>query len=104
MTMNNVQASQQFNALQKAIAAYHADAKMADHMRRREVDQMNRAAEQHRREEEELRIIHGSIGEETRKYENLKIEGKRYKDATENDRQESVTITSEIKGKEVSEL
>ena len=98
--MNN---AQQFNELQASISSFNADAKMADHLRRREVDQMNRAAEQHRREEEELRIIHGSIGEETRRHENIKIEGKRYKDATENDRQESVTITSEIKGKEVSE-
>ena len=40
--MNN-QTSQQFNALQKATATYQNDAKMADHMRRREVDLMNRS-------------------------------------------------------------
>ena len=98
--MNN-QTSQQFNALQKATAQYQNDAKMADHMRRREVDLMNRASEQNKRDEEQCRIVHGNLGEEIRKAKTLATERKRYKDGIENDRQENVTVTSELKGKEV---
>ena len=99
--MNN-QTSQQFNALQKATAQYQNDAKMADHMRRREVDLMNRASEQNKRDEEQCRIVHGNLGEEIRKAKTLEAERKRYKDGIENDRRENVTVTSELKGKEVS--
>ena len=98
--MNN-QTSQQFNALQKATTQYQNDAKMADHMRRREVDLMNRASEQNKRDEEQCRIVHGNLGEEIRKAKTLEAERKRYKDGIENDRQENVTVTSELKGKEV---
>ena len=98
--MNNAQA-QQFAALQKAVETYKNDARMADHMRRREVDMMNRAAEQNRREEEELRIAHGEIGEEVRKQKNLEEERKRCKEAIEADRQAIVQITSELQGIEV---
>ena len=99
--MNNAQA-QQFNALQKATATYANDAKMADHMRRREVDLMNRATEQQRQLEEELRIAHGQLGEETRVQKALDTEGKRFKHDIEADRQAIVKITSELKGIEVS--
>jgi len=98
--MNTVQA-QQFAALQKATASYNNDANMADHMRRREADVMSRAAEQNRRDEEELRIAHGELGEETRKQKDHEIEKKRYKHAVETDRQSIVKITSELKGIEV---
>lgn len=100
--MNGVQA-QQFAALQKATATYQNDAKMADHMRRREVDLMNRATEQQRRLEEELRAAHGELGEEARNQKNLDIEGKRFKQAIEADRQSIVKITSELKGIEANE-
>ncbi|KAL3783946.1 hypothetical protein ACHAW5_010460 [Stephanodiscus triporus] len=100
--MNTVQA-QQFAALQKATASYNNDAKMADHMRRREADVMSRAAEQNRRDEEELRIAHGELGEETRKQKDHEIEKKRYKHAVETDRQSIVKITSELKGIEADE-
>jgi hypothetical protein len=99
-TMNNSQA-QQFAALQKATATYNNDAKMADHLRRREVDMMTRAAEQNRQYEEELRIAHGELGEEARKQKNLIMERNRCKQATETDRQFIFTITSELKGIEV---
>ena len=101
--MNN-QTSQQFNALQKATAQYQNDAKMADHMRRREVDLMNRASEQNKRDEEQCRIVHGNLGEEIRKAKTLEAERKRYKAGIENDRRENVTVTSELKGKEVSRV
>lgn len=99
--MNNSQA-QQFAALQKATATYNNDAKMADHLRRREVDMMTRAMEQNRRDEEELRIAHGELGEEARKQKNIIAEKNRCKQATETDRQFIFTITSELKGIEVS--
>lgn len=101
-TMNNVQAGQQFNALQKATATYINDAKMADHMRRRETDLMNRAAEQIRLDEEEFRIVHGVVGEEERKRKNLEAEIKRYRDGIEADKKESIAVVSETTGKEVS--
>lgn len=100
--MNNVQAGQQFNALQKATATYNNDAKMADHMRRRETDLMNRAAEQIRLDEEEFRIVHGVVGEEERKRKNLEAEIKRYREGIEADKKESIAVVSEITGKEVS--
>ena len=100
-TMNNVQA-QQFAALQKATAAYQNDSKTADHMRRREGELMVRATEQQRQLEEQLRVAHGEVGEETRKQKNLEVERKRYKQAIEADRQAIVKITSELKGIEVS--
>ncbi len=98
--MNNSQA-QQFAALQKVTTAYSNDAKMADHLRRHEVEMMTRAAEQNRRDEEDLRIAHGELGEEARKQKNLIIERNRWKQATETDRQLIFTITSELKGIEV---
>jgi len=70
-------------------------------MRRREVDLMNRASEQNKRDEEQCRIVHGNLGEEIRKAKTLEAERKRYKDGIENDRRENVTVTSELKGKEV---
>ena len=100
--MNNVQAGQQFNALQKATATYNNDAKMADHMRRRETDLMNRAAEQIRLDEEEFRIVHGVVGEEERKRKNLEAEIKRYREGIEADKKESIAVVSETTGKEVS--
>ena len=100
--MNNVQAGQQFNALQKATATYINDAKMADHLRRRETDLMNRAAEQIRLDDEEFRIVHGVVGEEERKRKNLEAEIKRYMDGIEADKKESIAVVSETTGKEVS--
>mmetsp|Transcript_3973 Transcript_3973/g.8927 ORF Transcript_3973/g.8927 Transcript_3973/m.8927 type:complete len:282 (-) Transcript_3973:280-1125(-) len=100
--MNNAQA-QQFAALQKATTTFGNDTKTADHMRRREADLMNREQEQRRRLEEELRIAHGALGEETRTEKNLEIERKRYGQATEADRRAIVEITSELKGAEAEE-
>lgn len=99
--MNNAQA-QQFVALQKATAAYNNETKTADHMRRREVDLMNREQERLRLLEEELRAAHGAFGEETRIQKNLEVERTRYRQATEVDRQAIVKITSEMQGTEVS--
>ena len=99
--MNSVQA-QQFAAIQKATTTYHNETKTADHMRRREVDMMNREQERQKRVEEELRIAHGSVGEETRKKKNLEVERKRLVQSTEADRQANIKITSELKGVEVS--
>mmetsp|Transcript_26070 Transcript_26070/g.47289 ORF Transcript_26070/g.47289 Transcript_26070/m.47289 type:complete len:284 (+) Transcript_26070:99-950(+) len=100
--MNNAQA-QQFAALQKATTTFSNETKTADHMRRREVDLMNREQEQQRRLEEELRVSHGALGEETRTEKNLEIERKRYRQATEADRHAIVKITSELKGTEAEE-
>jgi len=100
--MNGVQA-QQFAALQKATATYQNDAKMADHLRRREVDLMNRVTEQQRRLEEELRAAHGEVGEAARNQKNIDVEGKRYKQAIEADQRSIVKITSELKGIEANE-
>lgn len=58
---------------------------------------MSRAVEKNRRDEEELRIAHGAVGEETRKQKNLEMEWKRYKDAMESDRRVIEKITEELK-------
>lgn len=62
---------------------------------------MTRAAEQNRRDEADLRIAHGELGEEARKQKNLIIERNRWKQAIETDRQLIFTITSELNGIEV---
>ena len=99
--MNTSQA-QQFASLQRATSAYHNDAKVADQMRIRETETMNRAIDRNRRDEEKLRIAHGELGEETRKAKNLSIERERIKNAMESDRQSIIRITSELKGIEAS--
>ena len=98
--MNNTSA-QQFNALQKATATFANDAKAADSLRRREGDLLNRAQEENRRLEEEMRAAHGDVGEETRRKENLDVERRRFEGAAEADREANVKITSELKGIEV---
>jgi len=99
--MNSNQAHQ-FNLLQKATSTFQNETKTADHMRRRELDLVNREQEQQRRLEEELRMAHGAVGEETRTKKNLEVERNRYVQATESDRKANVKITSELKGIEVS--
>ena len=101
--MNNMQA-QQFAALQKTTSVYRDETKTADHMRRREADLMNREVQQQNRLEEELRVAHGELGEETRKRRNLDVERNRHSQSSEADRQANVTITSELKGVEVSNM
>ena len=101
--MNNMQA-QQFAALQKTTSVYRDETKTADHMRRREADLMNREGQQQNRLEEELRVAHGELGEGTRKRRNLEVERNRHSQSSEADRQANVTITSELKGVEVSNI
>ena len=94
--MNTAQA-QQFATLQKGTATYKNDTKMADHMRRKEADLMSRAIEKNRRDEEELRAVHGEVGEESRKQKNLDMERKRLKEVMECDKLAIQKITQELK-------
>jgi hypothetical protein len=94
--MNTAQA-QQFATLQKGTATYKNDTKMADHMRRKEADLMSRAIEKNRRDEEELRAVHGEVGEESRKQKNLEMERKRLKEVMECDKLAIQKITQELK-------
>lgn len=94
--MNTAQA-QQFATLQKGTATYKNDTKMADHMRRREADLMSRAMEKNRRDEEDLRVVHGEVGEESRKQKNLDMERKRLREVMECDKLAIQKITEELK-------
>jgi len=58
---------------------------------------MSRAMEKNRRDEEDLRVVHGEVGEESRKQKNLDMERKRLREVMECDKLAIQKITEELK-------